>query len=59
MPLEELSRYMGHASTQATRRHAVQTAPCAESGVIRAASGREPMRGQTSLSQRIRGERVP
>jgi integrase len=25
MPLEELSRYMGHASTQATRRYAVQT----------------------------------
>ena len=25
MPLEELSRYMGHASTQVTRRYAVQT----------------------------------
>jgi hypothetical protein len=25
MPLEELSRYMGHASTQVTRRYAIQT----------------------------------
>ena len=25
MPLEELSRYMGHASTQVTRRYALQT----------------------------------
>jgi hypothetical protein len=25
MPLEELSRYTGHASTQVTRRYAVQT----------------------------------